>query len=71
MTLESSTRFAQISLSLFGHEGRFRIEVPSGEDFERTAEAFERAGAAVERQPLERCLVVTLDSTGQPAPSDL
>lgn len=52
-------RFARVSYGLFAHEGTFRIEVPSGEDFEATAAEFERVGCTVVREPQDRCLTVT------------
>lgn len=59
MVSDSATRFAQVSINLFAHEGTFRIEVPSGEDFDRIAYEFERVGCKVEREDHGRCLVVT------------
>jgi len=60
MVSDSAKRFAQVSVNLFAHEGTFRIEVPNGEDLDRIAHEFERAGCAVDREPHGRCLVVTM-----------
>ena len=52
-------RFAQISLELFCEEESFPIEVPEGQDVERTAQAFRDLDCDVEIGPKYNWITVT------------
>lgn len=59
MLNRSADRFAETALSLFSKEGTFAIGVESEEEIEPIAEAFERLGCWVAREPLRYRVKVT------------
>lgn len=53
------SRFAEVTLELFAHEGSFPLVVPVGQDVETTARAFETLDCAVQVGPRDRWITVT------------
>ena len=53
------TRFAQVSLDLFRKEETFPIEVPDGQDVDRTIQAFRDLDCEVELGPRNNWITVT------------
>ena len=59
MSPRTASRFAETSLALYGSRGPFATGVDAEEDLETVAEAFERLGCDVEREPLRFRVKVT------------
>lgn len=58
MVSDLASRFAEVSLRLYGHESAFDIVVDANQDFEAVARAFERQGCTVARNEVRRSLSV-------------
>lgn len=59
MIESTATPFAQASLLSHARQGTFTIDLPSGEDGEEVARAFEGLGCTVEPAPFELALRIT------------
>ncbi|RYG37886.1 hypothetical protein EON81_05350 [bacterium] len=58
MVSELATRFAEVSLKLYGHEQSFDIGLDNDQELEAVAQAFESLGCQVERNELRHSLTV-------------
>ncbi|CAN5420242.1 hypothetical protein BH11ARM2_BH11ARM2_37900 [soil metagenome] len=59
MLSDHSTRFAEVSIRLYGHEGAFDIGLDADHDIEAVILAFEKLGCKVVRNQTRRSLSVT------------
>lgn len=60
MPTSQSTKFAQVSLDLYGHQGSFDIGFNSQEDMDAAAQAFQEIGCKVcQTDPYRFTLTVT------------
>lgn len=59
MLSRTAERFAETSLAIYAHEGTFATGVDSEDEIEPVAQAFERLGCVVQREPLRLRIKVT------------
>lgn len=60
MLPKTALRFAETSLALYANEGTFATGIEDDDEMEAVAEAFERLGCTVVREPLRFRVQVTV-----------